>query len=137
MLVQELKNNNDDVFLILKRMPDNSYILAHWIGRQNLDSVMKGGNAYVQMITEKPCSKLLNSNEELIGPWDIANDWILQEWTPRVMRWGLHYLAHVLAPGVYGQMSFQQLHQRIEDKFEIKMFETEAEAEKWLLDLPA
>jgi hypothetical protein len=45
-------------------------------------------------------------------------------------------MAQVLAPGVYGQMSFHQLHQRIGNDFEIRMFETEPEAKEWLMSLP-
>ena len=133
---RELKKPNGDTFLILERMPDNAYILAHWIGRQTLETVIQGGSTYARMIEQKPCNKLLNSHEELIGPWDTANDWIVQEWTPKVMSLGLRYLAQVLAPGVFGQMSFHQLHQQIDDKFDIKMFETEQEAKDWLLQLP-
>lgn len=132
----ELKKANGDVFLLAERLPDNAYIYAHWIGRQNLQTVVQGGNLYIKMLEEKPCPKLLNSHAELIGPWDIANDWIVEEWTPKIRQLGLRYFAQVMAPGVYGQMSFQQLHQRIDDEFEIKMFDTEAAAREWLISLP-
>ena len=131
----ELKKTNGDVFLIIDRMPDNAWILAHWIGLQNLETVMQGGTFYADMLKKQPCDKLLNSHEELIGPWDIANDWIVQKWTPLVQSLGLRFMAQVLAPGIYGQMSFHQLHQRISDKWEIKMFPDEASARDWLLTL--
>ena len=132
----ELKKVNGDVFLEVERMPDNSYILAHWIGLQSLETVKQGGTYYAEMLKNQPCPKLLNSHEELIGPWNIANDWIVQEWTPKVQALGLRYMAQVLAPGVYGQLSFHQLHQRISDKLEIKMFNDKASAREWLLSLP-
>ena len=132
----ELRKANGDVFLVAERMPDNAYILAHWVGLQTLETVRQGGTYYIEMLKKQPCAKLLNSHEELIGPWNIANDWIVQEWTPKVQALGLHYMAQVLAPGVYGQMSFHQLHQRISDKWEIKMFENEVSAREWLLALP-
>jgi hypothetical protein len=136
VITAELKKANGDVFLVVERMPDNAYILAHWIGLQTLETVMQGGNYYTDMIKKQPCTKLLNSHEELIGPWNIANDWIVKEWTPKVQSLGLRYMAQVLAPGVYGQLSFHQLHQRISDKWEIKMFDKEAAAREWLLSLP-
>jgi hypothetical protein len=45
-------------------------------------------------------------------------------------------MAQVLAPGVYGQMSFHQLHQRIDNQFEIRMFHDLPSAHHWLLQLP-
>jgi hypothetical protein len=69
----ELRRADGEVFLIVERPADNSYILAHWIARQTLDTVRKGGTYYVRMLQKQPCSKLLNSHAELIGPWDIAN----------------------------------------------------------------
>jgi hypothetical protein len=132
----ELRKTNGDVFLEVERMPDNAYILAQWIGLQTLETVKQGGIFYTQMIKQHPCPKLLNSHEELIGPWNVANDWIVEEWTPRVQALGLRYMAQVLAPGVYGQMSFHQLHQRISNKWEIKMFDKVAAAREWLLSLP-
>jgi hypothetical protein len=133
----EFKKPNGDVYLVAERMPGNDYILAQWTGRQTLDTVMEGGSHYIKMLRQMPCPKLLNSHKELIGPWDIANDWIVEHWTPKVRALGLRYMAQVLAPGVYGQMSFHQLHQRIDDFFEIKMFENEEAAKEWLLQLPS
>ncbi|WP_242927309.1 hypothetical protein [Pontibacter vulgaris] len=132
----KLTKPNGDLFLTYGRAVDNTYIYAYWTGRQNLDTVKKGGNNYLTMMKEQPCPKLLNSHKELIGPWDVANDWITTEWTPKAVSLGLRYMAQVLAPGVYGQMSFHQLHQRIGDLLEIKMFDTNEDAEQWLLNLP-
>ncbi|WP_207434417.1 hypothetical protein [Sabulibacter ruber] len=129
----ELKKPNGDVFLIAERAPDNSYIHAQWIGIQTLDTVKQGGTLYIKMLEEQPCPRLLNNHKELIGPWTVANDWIVQFWTPRVMELGLEYMSQVLAPGVYGKMSFHQLHQFIGDKFQIKMFEEVEPALEWLL----
>ncbi len=131
----ELKKPNGDVFLIAERMPDNLYIHAQWIGIQTLDTVMQGGSHYIKMLQEQPCSRLLNNHKELIGPWEVANDWIVSFWTPKVMELGLQYMSQVLAPGIYGKMSFHHLHQHIGDKFQIKMFEDVPPALDWLLNV--
>ena len=136
MALQQLTKPDGSVFLEYERMPNNAYINAHWIGRQYLDTVQRGGKAYLDLMRELPCAKLLNSHEELVGPWDVANDWISSYWTPTAVSLGLRYMAQVLARGVYGQMSFQQLHQRIGNMLEIKMFDNEAAAKEWLLSLP-
>jgi hypothetical protein len=133
MIIKEFKKPNGDTFLIAERAEDNAYIHARWIGIQTLETVKEGGMFYVNMLKEKPCPRLLNNHKELIGPWDIANEWIAKEWTPMVMKLGLKYMSQVLAPGIYGKMSFHQLHQHIGDQFEIKMFDEEMPALDWLL----
>ncbi|WP_170252645.1 hypothetical protein [Adhaeribacter aerolatus] len=42
----ELKKASGDVFLVAERMPNNTYILAHWIGLQTLETVKAGGTFY-------------------------------------------------------------------------------------------
>lgn len=134
-LITELKKANGDVFLIAERMPDNSYIHARWIGMQTMDTVMKGGLLYLEMLIKQPCAKLLNDHSELVGPWLVANDWIVNDWTPKVRSLGLRHMAQVLAPGIYGKMSFHELHQRIDDNFDIMMFDDPKNAKEWLLNM--
>ena len=134
-LKTELKKANGDVFLIAERMPDNAYIHARWIGMQTLETVKKGGLFYLDMLIKQPCEKLLNDHSELIGPWLVANDWIVSEWTPKVRALGLRHMAQVLAPGIYGKMSFHELHQRIDDNFDIMMFDDPKNAKDWLLNM--
>jgi hypothetical protein len=128
----EIKKQTGDIFATLERMPANAYLHAHWIGIQNLETMKKGWNTYLSILKEQPCSKLLNCHKELIGPWDIANDWLTTVWAPAATSLGLRYMAHVLAPGIYGQKSFHLLHHRISDMMEIKVFEDVAEAQVWL-----
>ncbi|KAA9345545.1 hypothetical protein [Adhaeribacter soli] len=135
MARKEFKKANGDIFLIAERMPDNAFIHARWIGIQSVATVMEGGNFYVSMLQKQPCPRLLNDHSELIGPWEVANEWIASDWTPKVRALGLQYMAQVLAPGIYGKMSFHQLHQRIEGQFEIMMFDKEAPARKWLQEV--
>jgi len=132
----EITKPNGDIFATLERMHHNAFLYAQWIGIQNLETIQKGGNTYLNFMREQPCSKLLNSHKELIGPWDVANDWIAGYWTPTAISLGLRYMAQVLAPGIYGQTSFHLLHQRIGDMLEIKLFDDVATAQQWLESLP-
>jgi hypothetical protein len=124
------------VFLTATRDRANGWIHAQWTGIQTMETIQTGGLAYISMLEEEPCMKLLNDHRELIGRFTDANQWIAEVWTPRIMQAGLRYFAQVLAPGVFGQMSMQDLHLRISDQFEIKMFDQLPEAEAWLNSLP-
>jgi hypothetical protein len=124
------------VYLTATRDRVNNWIHAEWSGVQTLATIQTGGLAYIDMLRAEPCAKLLNDHRELVGRFVDANEWVAQVWTPRIMQAGLRYFAQVLAPGVFGQLSMQDLHQRISDQFEIKMFEHLADAEDWLRSLP-
>jgi hypothetical protein len=131
-----LRRDNGEVFVVFERMPGNTFILAQWVGMQSLETVRQGGTYFIHMLQQQACPKLLNSHKDLIGTWTMATEWAEVDWTPQVRALGLRYMAQVLAPGVYGQMSYHQLHPRIEDKLEIRMFGDERSARQWLLQLP-
>ncbi|MDO7854687.1 hypothetical protein [Hymenobacter convexus] len=124
------------VFLTATRDRANGWIHAQWSGVQTLETIQTGGLAYVDMLRAEPCPKLLNDHRELVGRFTGANEWIAQVWTPRIMQAGLRYFAQVLSPGIFGQLSMQDLHQRISDQFEIKLFGQLEDAEAWLRSLP-
>lgn len=124
------------VFLTATRDRANGWIHAQWSGIQTMETIQTGGLAYIKMLEQEPCLKLLNDHRELVGRFTDANQWIAEVWTPLIMQAGLRYFAQVLAPGVFGQMSMQDLHLRISDQFEIKMFDQLAEAEAWLNSVP-
>jgi hypothetical protein len=133
---KELRKANGDVFFEAKRTTDNNYIYINWIGIQSLETVVMGGNHVLAMLREKPCKGLLNSNRELIGPWEVAVNWLTHKWGPQANELGLCYFAHVLSPGIYGQRSFRSLSPNFKDLFELRTFDNEEAAEEWLLTKP-
>lgn len=132
MSVTTFRRPDGRVFLTAERNRAEGWIHARWTGIQTLESIKQGGLAYVEMLREEPCSKLLNDHSELIGRFTEANDWIAQVWTPLILQAGLRYFAQVLSPGIFGQMSIKDLHQRIEGVFDLRMFGNLEEAKAWL-----
>lgn len=136
MSVTEFRRPDGRVYLVAERNREEGWIYARWSGVQTLGTVMEGGLAYVDMLREEPCAKLLNDHSELVGRFTEANEWVAQVWTPLIVQAGLRYFAHVLSPGIFGQLSIQDLHQRIGEQFEMKMFQDVEEAKNWLRSLP-
>ena len=129
---KELRKANGDVFFEATRLADNSFIKANWIGLQSLESIVMGSNLLLAMLRDKPCTALLNNNNELVGPWDVGVKWLAMKWAPQAKLFGLRYFAHVLSHGIFGQKSFQSLSPLIESKFDVRSFEDEAAAEEWI-----
>jgi hypothetical protein len=121
-----------DVFFTAIRMPDNAFIYARWFGVQSVETVMQGGYQLLEMMKAKSCAKLLNSNKNVIGSWDMALEWAENEWAPQMRAAGLRFLAQVVPSSIYASLTIENLIQRIDDTFEIRTFEEEADAEAWL-----
>ncbi|ALI98031.1 hypothetical protein [Rufibacter tibetensis] len=127
----ELKRVFGDVYFRARRDQNTSIVYAHWYGSQAVETVKAGGYKFLEMIKEKPYRKLLNSNEHVIGSWDLALEWAQNEWAPQMRKAGLRYLAYVVPTTIYASMTMEMLIQRIDDEFEIR--NKEADAEAWLL----
>ena len=130
---KELKKSNGDVFFEAWRNPEELFIRVNWIGIQSLETVVMGGNQVLAMLREKPCQGLLNSNRELIGPWESAVPYMAYKWAPTAEVLGLKYFAHVLSPGIFGQRSYEAFRLQLKSQLLAKAFELEDQAEKWLL----
>lgn len=93
---------------------------------------MDGGLTYLDMIRQEPSAKLLNDHRDLVGTFTEANDWIQQVWTPLIIGAGLRYIGQVVSPDIFGQLSMEDLQQRIGDQLHIHMFQDIDAAESWL-----
>ena len=124
-----------DVFFTARRVGNNSYLYAQWQGVQSVETVKEGGYKMLEMIKEKPCAKLLNSNRNVIGSWDMALDWAENEWAPQMRAAGLRYLAQVVPASIFAMITIENLVRHICGEFEIRMFENDEDAQAWLESL--
>ncbi len=129
---KELKKSNGDLFFEVERKGKNDYILVNWVGIQSIETIMMGANVLLNMLRQNTCTALLNSNKELIGPWDDGALFLGNRWAIQARNLGLLYFAHVLSPGIYGQRSFAQFEAPAQHHFQIKTFNSEIEAASWL-----
>lgn len=129
---KDLRKANGDVFCEIKRSADNSFIYVNWIGIQSIETMVMGWNQVLIMLRKKPCSAILNSNREMIGPWEAAVSWLANKWAPQAKALGVTYFAHVLSHGIFGKRSFEKLKPEFEKIFKMRFFEDEDLAEKWI-----
>ncbi|MDB5262583.1 MAG: hypothetical protein JWQ14_1864, partial [Adhaeribacter sp.] len=105
---------------------------ANWIGYQNLNNIQKGLTEAIVFFRRYGYTKVLNDNRALIGPWDKANEWLHQILAPETSPIQIKYIAHIISPGIFGQLSVQDLQNRLLNKVEIKLFEDINRAQEWL-----
>lgn len=130
---KDLRKSNGDLFFEVERKGKNDYILVNWVGIQSVETIMLGANTLLNMLRQNPCAALLNSNKELIGPWDDGALFLGNRWTIQARNLGLLYFAHVLSPGIYGQRSFIKFETNARDHFQIQTFHSDKEAAAWLV----
>lgn len=96
---------------------------------------MQGSLGVLQILQHTHCPYMLNDNRGVLGSWKQANEWIEKEWMPQALNAGLRYHAHVVAPGVFGQASAEDMHLRVGNSFQMRLFEDIDEAETWLRNM--
>ena len=70
----QLKNSYGNVFITLTQR--NYYVEAKWQGYITADDVVAAATAYLSIIKNAPCSKLLNDKSDVSGDWIEANSWL-------------------------------------------------------------
>ena len=128
----ELRRPDGFPFFTATYVPADQWMYLQWSGIQTLDVVQQGGLCYLELLRQQPCPRLLNDHREVVGRFTDVNEWIEQVWTPQATRAGLRHLAQVVAPGVFGQLSIQDLHQRLAGQLSMQLFGTLEEAQAWL-----
>ena len=85
---QIFKNSLNQIFLTLEYDSINNWHFANWIGYASTENVKEGAVAHLKLMRENPCPYFLNNNQELVGPWDKANDWLQEVWIPQARDLG-------------------------------------------------
>jgi hypothetical protein len=132
-----LKKIFGNEFFVAERINRNgvAFIHAQWFGVQSVETVKEGGNKILEMLSQSPCTRLLNSNKEVIGSWDMALEWVQDELVPQLKNAGLRYLAQVVPSSIYATLTIESLIQHIDKEFEVRTFDEEADASAWLLSI--
>ena len=129
----QVKNRLGKVFYYAEYDEKNNWIYASWKGFVTVDDVKAGAEKYLEFMKETGCPHLLNDNSELTGPWDGANEWIANDWTPRALAAGLKNFAHIVSPNVFGEISAKNMEVKLEKMgFTMKTFKQSSEAANWL-----
>lgn len=128
----ELKSQNGNTFLYLEYDQENYWLYANWIGYQLVENVIKGLTEFQNLHKQYKFNKCLNDNRALIGPWDKANPIVVESLASKGSPDRLKYMAHVISPGIFGQLSVQDLQVRLQNRVEIKLFKDINRAEAWL-----
>jgi len=128
----ELTNGFNKVYLTIEYDAVNQWVYNNWIGYQTYIGIIAGADACLHPLREYACPYLLNDNRQVIGPWDHAVQWIVEDWAPRAVKEGLTHFAHVVSPESLAALSAEAMHIGIGGRLQMRMFGDYAEAQTWL-----
>ncbi|RSK48925.1 STAS/SEC14 domain-containing protein [Hymenobacter rigui] len=127
-----LINSFGKPYLITEWDEANQWLYNRWMGLLSTENVIQGAVEGLNLMQQTGATAILNDNREVTGSWNQANEYLAQEWMPRAVALGLRRFAHVLAPGIFAQMSAEQLHVHVGSQFEMQLFNDLDTARQWL-----
>lgn len=103
---QELLYSSDSIRICYDA--EHHWIYSEWMGYQNLHTITNSGEKILKFLKEKKCTKILNDNQRVKGPWLDACPYLAEDLLPNLKEAGLQFLAWVQSPGPYSQYSIDQ-----------------------------
>jgi hypothetical protein len=104
-------------------------LYCDWIGVQDEAGLKRAGEMILTLLAAKKCSKVLNDNTRVIGPWYHSVNWTASTWFPDMIEAGLRHFAWVCSKDIFAQLSAKRA---IPEGNVIKAFQTYDEAFEWL-----
>jgi len=105
-------------------------LYCRWIGFQNKEKIMDGGDKILKIFKEKTnCSKILNDNTEVTGPWQDAAEWTANVWFPSMASAGLKHFAWIFSDNIFAELSAKNAKP---DGEIVTTFKSKHEAITWL-----
>lgn len=92
----------------ISHFTDLNVLYVDWISFQTTESIMHGCELILQYLRQTGCTRLLNDNTHVQGPWDGAVNWLVSEWFPLAKNAGLVRLAWILSPSLFSKLSAQK-----------------------------
>jgi hypothetical protein len=110
--------------------PVHRFIYCNWIGFQSKEMITRSGAIILDLFREKGCSKLLNDNTEVTGPWQEAAEWTSNVWFPAMISAGLKHFAWIFSPNLFAELSAKKAMPVFDV---VKSFDSYYEARGWLI----
>jgi PAS domain S-box-containing protein len=132
----KVKGKNASVFktqgIEIDHDPVTGCIIANWRGFHSLHSVKTGCIQLLEALTAYNCGKILNDNTNVLGTWDNAIDWVVNEWFPLAEAAGLKYIGWVYSPSTFSRLSADLTIKKSTGDITHKTFDKIEEAADWL-----
>lgn len=131
-LIQSI-NKVNQVFHVIDLSYVSKGIFFHsWEGfrtNEQFMEVLEGH--FFEYFAKHKCSKMVTETSKMTGTFSAANDWLANEFTPKLIGLGVTKHAVVLASNIFAQLSAEQWEQKVSG-FTNRNFNSLNAAIQWL-----
>jgi hypothetical protein len=131
---RNFQNGLEQTIIHLEYCEAENYIYAAFSGFQSLPVLKEASEMALRILQEKACTKFLSDNSGMIGGKDFAYDYILTNFAPQAITYGLKHFAYVIPPAIGNPQSVKKLEIVFPPELEFMLFDTVKEARHWLLN---
>lgn len=111
---------------------EKKWLFIDWEGFLTVEMVKEGSEELLNLFKDiGEISKILVNNQKISGPWDKANEWYATDWNPRAIEAGLKYMAVIVSPSIFTQLSLQNFIE-LNPGYQVRSFQEANNAEEWL-----
>lgn len=129
----EVKNKLGQVYYTATYNEQDGWFESNWFGYVSSEEVIEAVQQVMVAFKEIKYTKSLNDSSKSEGSWDEANDWLAKNWMPDAIANGLKKFAFIVSEDIFSSMATEEMATRVPGTlFEMRTFQTKAEAENWL-----
>jgi hypothetical protein len=111
----------------------NRWIYVDWRNIPSVETVKRGCEEVLKLLSQKRGNKVLNDNRNVSGSWSAASQWVAEDWFPRMMKAGLKKFAWIQSKAsAMSQLSARDSKAKNQNTDVIHLFNDEPEAIDWL-----
>ncbi len=132
MFANILRPDNTDKHCTLDFDETNNWLLVTWKGFVTAQDGERGAEESLRQLNLTHAPYLLNDNSQVTGPWFDSVDWLERVWAPQAEQLGLRFVAHVMQANVNADLAVTADHNPFAGRFELQVFSTVADAQRWL-----
>ena len=134
-LLKTLTDKHGRTYTQIYFEPEQNLIYSKSMGKLTLEEIKRSALAYLDVLEQVPCAKLLADTSEMETSWQTLNDWVENIWTPQAIALQLQYMALVIPPFFFVKLSAVDLTKRIQNKLDIRIFNDQHSAQSWLAEV--
>jgi hypothetical protein len=132
-MIHHINNEFGSVCLTVEYDEKSQWVFYQWKGFIRMQDIKTGYNKIIEQVVENNAVAVLADHSQIVGPWNEANDWLTNDWTPRAIQAGIFYWAINTGNDLFSNISLEMfLNKYSQGQYKVQVFEQLADASKWL-----
>jgi hypothetical protein len=117
---------------LVKWDPPSQSAHMEWQGWAKPDEFRAANDALLEAIKDHHGSRILGDSRRIRVIQKSDQDWVNQDWFPRILAAGLNRMALVMPASGLAKMNIDDMVSRVADQLDVAYFATMNEARQWL-----